>query len=133
MAEEAGDTMAVLQVYHVDLLKQLDEGEEVKMYDVCKLRRIDLRAVLQAKKALSENTSSHSARLVAQAHPPRFNLWQKRPFKKRAGESVMGEQRQGGNRVDSGRGICNLSPVGPGRSAMTRALKTCVLGPSECA
>lgn len=65
--------------------------------------------------------------------PPPFNLWQKKTFQKRAGESVMGEQRQGGNHVDRGTGICNLSPVSPGRSAVTRALKMCALGPSKCA
>lgn len=71
--------------------------------------------------------------LHAACSPSPFNLWQRKTFQKRAGESVMGEQRQGGNHVDSGTGICNLSPVSPGRSAVTRALKTCAPGPSKCA
>ncbi len=61
-------TMAVLQAYQADLLKELDEGEEVKSDDIQELRRtadLSLRATKETAKAIGR---SMAALVAAETH-----------------------------------------------------------------
>ncbi len=61
-------TMAVLQAYQADLLKELDEGEEVKSDDISELRRtadLSLRATKDTTRAISR---SMAALVAAERH-----------------------------------------------------------------
>ncbi len=54
-------TMAVLQAYQADLLKELDEGEEVKSDDIQELRRtadLSLRATKETAKAIGRSMAA---------------------------------------------------------------------------
>lgn len=61
-------TMAVLQAYQADLLKELDEGEEIKSDDITELRRtadLSLRATKETARAIGR---SMAAMVAAERH-----------------------------------------------------------------
>ncbi|KAI2668352.1 Transposon Ty3-G Gag-Pol polyprotein [Labeo rohita] len=61
-------TMSVLQAYQADLLKELDEGEEIKDSDISELRRtadLSLRATKETARAIGR---SMAALVVAERH-----------------------------------------------------------------
>ncbi|KAI2668278.1 putative uridine nucleosidase 2 [Labeo rohita] len=62
-------TMSVLQAYQADLLKELDEGEEIKDSDISELRRtadLSLRATKETARAIGRR--SMAALVVAERH-----------------------------------------------------------------
>ncbi len=60
--------MSVLQAYQADLLKELDEGEQVKSDDIVELRRtadLALRATMETARAIGR---SMAALVAAERH-----------------------------------------------------------------
>ncbi|KAI2645589.1 Thromboxane-A synthase [Labeo rohita] len=61
-------TMAVLQAYQADLLKELDESDEISQYDISELRRaadLSLRATKETARAIGQ---SMAAMVAAERH-----------------------------------------------------------------
>ncbi len=64
MAGQAGGclhTMAVLQAYQADLLKEMDEGDDIKNDDIAELRRatdLSLRATKETARAIGRSMAA---------------------------------------------------------------------------
>ncbi len=70
-ADQAGaclNTMSVLQAYQTDLLKELDEGEQVKSDDIVELRRTADLALRTNKETVCAIGRSMTALVAAERH-----------------------------------------------------------------